>query len=145
MLCDNSGLGRPQTFSGDEAQFQRWSQEAESFFSGVFPDGARLLARAAERTDEISSNKINDEFVVQDDANRVFADGEAHDIFIHSRKDPLEAWRRLLGRCHPTTGSRKRNLLRTIVAPERCSMNELLGAIGRRKSCVSGYEQKSAG
>ena len=36
MLGDNSGLGRPQTFSGDEAQFQRWSQEAESFFSGVF-------------------------------------------------------------------------------------------------------------
>ena len=69
MLGDNSGLGRPQTFSGDEAQFQRWSQEAESFFSGVFPDGARLQAPAAERTDEISSNKINDEFVVGDDAN----------------------------------------------------------------------------
>ena len=49
MLGDNSGLGRPQTFSGDEAQFQRWSQEAESFFSGVFPDGARLLARARVR------------------------------------------------------------------------------------------------
>ena len=68
-----------------KAQFQRWSQEAESFFSGVFPDGARLLARAAERTDEISSNKINDEFVVGDHANRVFADGEAHEIVIHSR------------------------------------------------------------
>ena len=62
MLGDNNGLGRPQTFSGDEAQFQRWSQEAESFYSGVFPDRARLLALAAERTDEISSNKINYEF-----------------------------------------------------------------------------------
>ena len=133
-MGDSSGLGRPQTFSADEAQFRRWSQDAESLFSGVFPDGARLLVRAAVRTDEISSNKINDEFVVGEDANRVenltqilhqlhtaleqFTDGEAHDIVIHSRRNPLEAVRRLLGRFDPTTGSRKRNLLTTIIAPD---------------------------
>ena len=38
ILGDKKGLSRPQTFSGDEAQFRRWSDESESFFSGLLPD-----------------------------------------------------------------------------------------------------------
>ena len=43
------------------------------------------------------------------------------DIVANSRKNPLEAWRKLQKRCDPTTGVRKRNLLRTIISPGRCS------------------------
>ena len=40
---------------------------------------------------------------------------EANDIVANSRKNPLEAWRKLQERYDPTTGGRKRNLLRTII------------------------------
>ena len=42
---------------------------------------------------------------------------EANDIVANSRKNPLEAWRRLQKRYDLTTGGRKRNLLGTIIAP----------------------------
>ena len=46
---------------------------------------------------------------------------EANDIVANSRKNPLEAWRRLQIRNDLETGGRKRNLLRTIISPGRCS------------------------
>ena len=59
---------------------------------------------------------------------------EANDIVADSPKNPLEAWRRLQKRYDPTTGGRKRNFLRTIISPGRCSLLELLagGQDGRR-------------
>ena len=41
----------------------------------------------------------------------------ANDIVANSRKNPLEAWRTLQKRYGPTTGRRKRNLLRMIISP----------------------------
>ena len=67
---------------------------------------------------------------------------EANDIAANSRKNPLEAWRRLQKRYDPTTGGRKRDLLRTIMSPGRCSLLELQAGIERWESYVSRYEQK---
>ena len=67
---------------------------------------------------------------------------EANDIVANSRKNPLEAWRRLQKRYDPTTGGRKRNLLFTIISPGRCSLLELQAAIERWESYVSRYEKK---
>ena len=47
---------------------------------------------------------------------------EANDTVANSRRNPLEVWRRLQKRNDPTTGGRKRNLLRTIVSPARRSL-----------------------
>ena len=59
----------------------------------------------------------NLEFVVQQmhTALTALTSYEANDIVANSRKNPLEAWRRLQKRYDPTTGGRKRNLLRTII------------------------------
>ena len=65
---------------------------------------------------------------------------EANDIVANSRKNPLEAWRRLQKRYDPTTGGRKRNLLRTIVSLGLCSILELRTEIGRWESVVSQCE-----
>ena len=70
---------------------------------------------------------------------------EANDIDANTRKNPLEAWRRLQKRYDPTTGGRKRNLLRTINSPGRCSLLELRAGIERRESFVSRYEKKLKG
>ena len=67
---------------------------------------------------------------------------EANDSVANSRKNPLEAWRRLQKRYDPTTGERKRNLLRTIISPGRCSRLELQAGIERLESYVSRYEKK---
>ena len=67
---------------------------------------------------------------------------EANDIVANSWKNPLEAWRRLQKRYGPTTGGRKRNLLRTIISPGRCSLLELQAGIERWESFVSRYEKK---
>ena len=67
---------------------------------------------------------------------------EANDTVANSRKNPLEAWQRLQKRYDPTTGGRKRNLLRTIISPGRCSLLELQAVIERWESYVSRYEKK---
>ena len=67
---------------------------------------------------------------------------EANDIVANSRKNPLDAWRRLQKRDDPTTRGRKRNLLRAIISPGICSLLELQAGIERWESFVSRYEKK---
>ena len=67
---------------------------------------------------------------------------EANDIVANSRKNPLEAWRRLQKRYDPTTGGRKRNLLRTIISLGRCSLLERQAVIERWETHVSRHEKK---
>ena len=67
---------------------------------------------------------------------------EANAIVAISRKNPLEAWRKVQKRYDPTTSGRKRNLLRTIISPGRCSLLELQAEIERWESYVSRNEKK---
>ena len=67
---------------------------------------------------------------------------EVNDIVANSRKNPLEACRRLQKRRDPTTGGVTRNLLRTIMSLGRCSLLELQAVIERWESYVSRYEKK---
>ena len=65
-----------------------------------------------------------------------------NDIVANSRKNPLEAWRRLQKRHDPTTGGRKRNFLRTIISPGRCSLLDRQAGIECWESYVSRNEKK---
>ena len=102
-----------------------------------------MLERAAEQLTEITTTAIDLEFVPTDTnedrgvqnlefvlqqmhtALMALASCEANDIVANSRKNPLEASQRPQKRYDPTTGGRKRNLLRTIMSPGRCSLLEL--------------------
>ena len=86
----------------------------------------------------------NLEFVLQQMHTALMAltSYEANDTVANSRKKPLEAWRRLQKRYDPTTGGRKRNLLRTIISPGRCSLLELQAGIERWESYVPRYKKK---
>ena len=86
----------------------------------------------------------NLEFVLQlmHTALMAFTSCEANDIVANSRKNPLEAWRRLQKRCGLTTGGRKLNLLRTIISSRRCSLLELQAGIERCESYMFRYEKK---
>ena len=66
---------------------------------------------------------------------------EANDIVAPSRKNPLEVWRNVQKRFDPTTGGRKRKLLRTITSPGRCTINVLQAGLEKWESCVSHCEK----
>ena len=85
----------------------------------------------------------NLEFALQQmhTALMVLTSYEANDIVANSRKNPFKAWRRLQKRHEPTTGGRKRNCMRTIISPGRCSLLELQVEIERLESYVPRYEK----
>ena len=152
-------LGRPKEFSGKEEDFQQWSKKTEAFFAGVINESEMMLEWAAEQTTEITTELINREFLptatnqergVQNlefvlrkvhTALMALTSGEANDIVANSRKNPLEARRRLQKRYDPTTGGRKRHL-RTIISPGRCSLLELQAGNERWESYMSRCEKK---
>ena len=125
-LIDVKGLGRPTEFTGREEDFQEWSKKTEAFFAGVIKKSEMMLEWAPEQPTEITTTAIDLEFLPTD-ANEdrgvqnlefvlqqmhaalmVLTSYEANDMVANSRKDPLEAWRRLLKRYDPTTRGGKR-------------------------------------
>ena len=143
-LIDVKGLGRPKEFTGREEDFQQWSKKKEAFFAGVTKESE--MEWAAEQPTEITTTAIDLAF---------FADGQERrqksakpgvlrrmTLSPNSRKNPLEAWRRLQKRYDPTRGGRKRNLPRTIISLGRCFLLELHAGIERWESFVSRYEKK---
>ena len=154
-LIDVKGLGRPKEFSGKEEDFQQWSKKTEAFFAGVIKESEMMLVWAAEQTTEITTELINREFLppgarstkpgvcIAADAYSAYGShglrGERH--CCQFAEEPLEAWRRLQKGYDPTRG-RKRNLLRTIISPGRCSHLELQAGIGRWESYVLRCEKK---
>ena len=158
-LIETNDSGCPKEFSGKEKDFQQWSKETKAFFAGVVKESEMMLWWAAEQKTEISTEFIDREFLpivtnqergvqnlefILQQMHTMLTDltsGEANDIVPNSRKKPLEAWRRLQKRYDPTTGGRKRNLLRTVVSPGRYSLLELRAGIQRWESVVSQYEK----
>ena len=66
---------------------------------------------------------------------------EANDFVANSRKNPLEAWRRLHERYDLIGEGRKRNIFRTIMSLGRCSLLELQAGIERWETYVARYEK----
>ena len=138
-LIDVKGLGRPKEFTGREEDFQQWSKKTEAFSVGVIKESETMMEWTAAQPTEMTtaidleflSTDANEErgvqkqeFVLQQmhTALMAFTSYEANDIVANSRKNPLESWRKLQKRYDSTTGRRKRNLLRTIISPGRCSL-----------------------
>ena len=110
----------------------------------VEEDGSILRWCDQGVSDDVDRGVQNLQFVLQQmhTALTALTSYEANDIVANSRKNPLEAWRRLKKRRDPTTGGRRRNLLRTIISPGRCPRLELQAVIERWESRVSRYEKK---
>ena len=143
---ESHGRERPGSSEGilwQREDVQQWSEKAKAFFGGVIEESEMMLEWLAEQAAEITTELIdleflptstnvergtqNLEFFLQQMHTALMAltSYEANDIVTNSRKNQLEAWRRLQERYDPTTGGRKRNLLRTTISPGRCSLLEL--------------------
>ena len=142
------GLGRPMEFTEREEDFQQWSKRTEAFFAGVIKESEMMLEWAAEQATEITTTAIDLEFLPTDTnvdrgvQNLALTSYEANDVVANLRKNLSEAWRRLQKRFDLITEGRKRNLLRTIIFPGRCSLLELQAGIERWESYVSRYDDE---
>ena len=150
---------RLKEFSGRGEDFQQWARTTETFFAGVIKESEMMLEWASDKTMEITKTAIdlellptdsndcrdvrNLEFILQHmhETLMTLTRQEANDIFANSRKNPLEAWRRLHARYDPAAGGRKRNIFRTIISPGRCSLQELQAGIGRWETHEARYEK----
>ena len=156
-LLNVKGLGRPLA---KRKIFSSVRRRREAFFAGVIMEFEMMQEWSAEQVTKITHEFINLEFLptatnheqgVQNlefvlqqmqTALTALTSYEANDIVANSRKNLLEAWRRLQKRYDPTTGGRKRNLLRMIISPGRCFLLELQAGIERWESYVSRCEEK---
>ena len=110
-LIDVKGVGRPKEFSGKGEGFQQWSKQTEAFFARVIKESEMMLEWAAEQATEITTTANDLEFlptdpnvdrgvqtldVLQQMHTALMAlTSCVNDIVANSRKNPLEAWRRL--------------------------------------------------
>ena len=163
QLVDTRGIGRPSTFSGKEEDFRAWAAKTESFVISVFGESFRQVFEwAAERSEPIeqddwmtafgTTNGHDEENGIQGITDLVqqlhaalsqLTDGESFDITQNSGAgNGLEAWRRLHRRYDPATGGRKRVLLRSIIDPGRCRIDDLGSALERWEELVVRYERR---
>ena len=156
-LVDVKGLGRPPAKTKILSSVRR---RRGAFFAGVIKKSEMMQEWSAEQVTKITQElinleflptvtnvdrgELNQEFVLQqmDTALMALTSYEANDTVTNSRKNPLEAWRRLQQRYDPTSGGRKRHLLRAIISLGRCSLSELQAGIDRWESYLSRLEKK---
>ncbi|CAK0841849.1 unnamed protein product [Prorocentrum cordatum] len=155
-LVDTKGIGKPSVFDGSEAKYREWAAKFESFVVGVFGEQFRaVLEWSVERHDSIdrglwqaafgphSEGEIDhiDEMVAQ--LHTAIQQLVTGDITQNVDKgNGLECWRRLARRFDPSTGGRKRNLLKQVLSPGRCKLEELAGALERWEEAVKRYESR---
>ena len=137
----NSG-DRLKEFSGKEEDFQQWART-------MIKESEMMLEWTSDQRMEITMT-ANDgrgvrnlKFILQHihETLMTLTSQETNYIVANSRKNRLEAWRRLHERYDPTSGGRKRNILRAIIFPGRCSLQELQAGIERWETYAPRYEK----
>ena len=119
------------------------------------------MAWAEDETDPISTSSMTAEFGDVNPAQETIPDLEAKDAQLYAvlqtlcekeaftlvrssgKGKGLEAWRRLCKRYDPSTGGRRRALLRSVLSPNRCGkVEELSAAVENWEDQVRQYENR---
>ncbi len=153
-----TSLGEAVTRMGN-ASSSPGSRKVDNFIAGSFgEDFRKALVWAVEQDDcakkaewgSVFGDGGDEEFPeAADHISQVYTllvaltDEDSNDIVVGSGSgEGLEAWRRLHRRWGPSTGGRKRTLLKAIISPPRCAITELAGRLERWQQQVSKYERK---
>ena len=133
-LVDTKG----HKFTGKEESFLYWRTRLEAFITSVFGEFDEVLPWCEECAQTITETDIEDAWgeisptpshvnEIQAMNTQLFAvlqtlcEGEAFSIIRSAGKNcGLEAWRRLVRRYDPSTGGRRRTMLRHILNPQKC-------------------------
>ena len=161
QLIDTKGLAKPDKFSGSEENFLYWRTRIESFLVAAVPELEEVLEWAEEFDTEINRADVvaawgdlnpshkTVEGIEQLDAQvyallQTLCEREAFSIVRSSGKNRgFESWRKLLRRFDPTTGGRRRAMLRHILNPNKITkIEELSAALEQWEELVRQYESR---
>ena len=159
-MVDNRELAKPNTCDGS-AEFLQWKIRLGAFVQSVHEDLDAPMTWAEEETDPISNASIVAAFgetkptehtVPELDAKnrqlyavlQTICEKEAFTIVRAAGKsNGLEAWRRLCKTYDPSTGGRRRALLRSVLNPSRVNkIEELSAAVESWEEQVRQYENR---
>ena len=159
-LVDNRGLAKPHSYDGT-ADFLQWKIRLEAFVQSVHEDLEDPMTWAEEETDPISGASVAAAFgsvnpsqhevpELEGKSQQLYAvlqtlcEKEAFTIIRAAGKgNGLEAWRRLCKRYDPSTGGRRRALLRSVLNPSRVNkIEELSAAVESWEEQVRQYENR---
>ena len=158
-LIDNRGIGKPDKFGGKDGEnFLRWKIKLESFIYSIFPEMEKVLTWAEDEENPVSMARAQTAFGVgtadavdnlSGKSSQVYAalqnllEGEPFMIIRNTDKgNGIEAWRRLTRRYDPSTGAKKSSLLRHILTPGKCKLEELSEKIEGWMELVNRYESR---
>jgi hypothetical protein len=158
-LVDNRGIGKPDKFSGKESEsYLRWRIKTESFMFSVFPEMEQVLNWCEEQENTVTEARAQAAFGVgtaspvddlKDKSAQIYSvlqnllEGEPFMILRNTEKaNGLEAWRRINRRYDPSTGAKKSALLRHILNPGKCKLEELSERIEGWMELVNRYESR---
>ena len=140
-LVDTKGLSKPDRFSGSEEGFLYWRTRLEGFVTSIIPEMEDILNWAEEQDDEITRARAEaawgrdgTEGEVEDleswvnqlySVLQTLCEKEAFTIVRSAGKNMgLEAWRKLVRRYDPSTGGRRRAMLKHILNTPKCGRVE---------------------
>ncbi|CAE7245381.1 unnamed protein product [Symbiodinium sp. CCMP2592] len=162
-LVDNKGLAKPDKFGrhGSEGSFLQWKVRLETFILSVHKDLEQPLAYAEDCDEQLTATKLKALFgpttpavehipgLEEKDAQlhavlQTLCEGEAFTLVRSAgRGAGLEAWRKLHRRYDPSTGGRRRALLRSVLAPQKCQrIEDLSSAIELWEEAVRQFEAR---
>ncbi|CAK0826208.1 unnamed protein product, partial [Prorocentrum cordatum] len=155
-LVDTKGIGKPTTMGDDQEKFGAWNRKMENYVIGVYGESFRPVLRwaaEAERPVTIAGAQAAHDGVpeLETKVNQLYAalisttaDGSESNDLVTGAPDGngLEAWRKLHRRWDPTTGPRKRLILRSIISPPKCSADELGSALEKWIQQIGRYERR---
>ena len=160
-LMDSKGLGKPSTFPNKEDQYLKWMRSLENYAAGVFGEEFRsFLEWAASAEAAISKGEVLEQFGPDsDDVDRIdeivykngqlylcfaaLTEGETNDLVVGAGPgNGAEAWRKVNKRWDPAIAGRKNALLKQIIHPPRCKMEDLVGCWERWEEQVRRYERR---
>ena len=140
-LVDTKGLSKPDRFSGSEEGFLYWRTRLEGFVTSIVPELEDVMSWAEEQEFEITRAMVEaawgdggtegeiDE--LESWVNQLYSvlqtlcEKEAFTIVRSAGKNMgLEAWRKLVRRYDPSTGGRRRAMLKHILNPPKCGRVE---------------------
>ena len=160
-LMDGKGIGAPTVFTNKEDQYPRWMRKVENHIVGVFGEDFRqVMYWAASAESQISKEEMLEQFGPDsDEIDRIddiaykngqwylvldaLTQDESNDLVIGAGTgNGAEAWRKINKRWDPLIAGRKNALLKHIIHPPRCKMEELVGCWERWEEQVRRYERR---
>ena len=160
-LIDIKGLGKPPVFKNDSSKFTERLRKTTGFLIAAYGSSFRQVIEWIEDQEAtITEQDLDEQFgdtghepvegITERNAQLHVAllaltEGESFDVVLGAAPSGLEALRRLVRRWDPLSGGRRRALLRQILVPDRCKLQELPAGLERWEELVRRYEKRRAG